>query len=122
MSNTDDHATWLERKLLVLFPESERRAEAQAILATYGSASHEREPARVRLAVLKLSGPDIVELRANVTLARQDYRDILAWAEYPHQTRAPTWRLPAVERRELVARDRAEYLAWLECKTIRYKY
>ena len=59
MSTTDDHEAWLERKLLVLFPESDRRAEAQEILDAYGGAGHEREPARVRLAVLKLSGPDL---------------------------------------------------------------
>ena len=121
MGRDDDHATWLQRKLLVLFPESGRRAEAQRLLERYGGAPHERQPERVRLAVLKLSGPDLEQLRANITSAKADYRDVLAWAEYPHQSRAPSWRLPAAERRELIARDRAEYLAWLECKTIHYR-
>lgn len=58
-----------------------RAREATMILARYGTETHEREPARVRLAAIELSGGDIVELERLIDLAKQDPRDILMWAE-----------------------------------------
>jgi hypothetical protein len=90
------------------------RGPAESILERYGSAPHEREIVRVRVAVLKLSGGDVAKLDRAVVHAKRDYRDVLAWAEYPEELIQPTWRLPADEVARIRGADRAQYLAWLE--------
>jgi hypothetical protein len=91
----------------------EVRAEAAALLAQYGTQAHEREEIRVRVAAVKLSDGSLDRLRDLITRAKQDYRDVLAWAEYPEEMRGLTWRLPAAEQARIRAADRAQYLAWL---------
>jgi hypothetical protein len=91
----------------------EVHAEAAGLLGQYGTQAHEREEIRVRVAALKLSDGSLDRLRDLITRAKQDYRDVLAWAEYPEEMRGLTWRLPAAEQARIRAADRAEYLAWL---------
>jgi hypothetical protein len=91
----------------------EARAEAGEVLAQYGTEAHEREDIRVRVAILKLSDGSMERLRELTVHAKRDYRDVLAWAEYPEELRSPTWRLPAAEQELIRAADRAQYLAWL---------
>jgi len=67
-------------KVAQLFANDDR-TEVMELLAAYGEQSHEREPERVRLAILKLSGGDEAEVRRLVEAARQDYRDVLWWAD-----------------------------------------
>ena len=57
-------------------------ATVLALLDRYGTRRSEPEQERVQLAVLKLSGGDIERLRHGLDVARQDYRDVLYWAEY----------------------------------------
>jgi hypothetical protein len=109
-----DWSAYLEQKLGQLFPEPARRASAAAELGRYGMGDHEPEAERVQLAILKLSGADMERVRANVRAAKGDYRDVLAWAEYPGQMRANSWRLPEPEREQLRQADLAQYAAWLE--------
>jgi hypothetical protein len=66
----------------VLFP-NEAPGVIMSILDTYGMQGHERERDRVQGAVLVLSGGDVNQLLHNVSVAKQDYRDVLLWAEYP---------------------------------------
>ena len=54
-----------------------------AILDEYGITSHEQERERVQLAILKLSVGDEGKLLHNVAAAKQDFRNILMWAEEP---------------------------------------
>ena len=75
------HKTNLSRKLSSLFKGENTRKEVVEILENYGKEIHEQEAPRVRLAVLKLANTDINEIRKYVDMAKQDYRDILAWAE-----------------------------------------
>jgi hypothetical protein len=91
----------------------EERSAAGAMLDRYGSALHEREPVRVRVAALKLSGGNLVELERVIGHAKRDYRDVLAWAEYPDELVQPTWRLPEDQVARIRGGDRAQYLAWL---------
>jgi hypothetical protein len=95
-----------------LFPADERLA-ATAVLQRYGSAPHEPEAARVRVAALKLSKGRLSELENLIVHARRDYRDVLAWAEYPEELVQPTWRLSEEEVRRIRGADRAQYVAWL---------
>ena len=108
--NPDD---LLQTKLLKLFPDPEKRNAAEAALRQYGTESYENEPTRVRLAVLKISGGDLDLIRKNIATAKQDYRDILAYAEYPRQMGQDSWKLSPAQNRALVAADRQEYEEWL---------
>jgi hypothetical protein len=102
----------LTRKLRALFPEEQQRAEVLATLEAYGVEKHEQEPDRVRLAVLKLSGGDLKQIKRYTEFAKQDFRDILTWAEYPRQSKK--WSMPdGPNKRKLVEADRAEYEDWL---------
>lgn len=103
----------LESKLKRLFPETENRLEAQAILDTYGQESYEQEQTRVRLAILKLVGsnPNIDKLKKYTSAAKTDYRDVLSWAEYPRQSK--NWSAKNDEKHQLIAADLNEYQAWL---------
>lgn len=90
-----------------LFKDEERNVVIE-ILNTYGIESYEQEPYRVRPAILKLSGPDIEEIKKTTTFAKQDYRDILTWAEYPGQSKK--WSMPdGPKKQKLVEADRKEY-------------
>ena len=84
----------LSRKLLQLFPDQSLRAEVIEWLNTYGIESHEQEASRLRLALLKLSGeaPTLDDLKSNTKYAKEDFRDILTWAEYPRQSKQ--WSIP----------------------------
>ena len=74
------------------------------------------EPARVQLAILKLSNGDSEKLQEYIRAARLDYRDVLAWAEYPEQIRSGKTRyntdLDVYEA--ILKADRQQYEAWLE--------
>jgi hypothetical protein len=53
-----------------------------SILDQYGSQGHEQERERVHMAILYLSNGSIDGLDYHVQRAKQDYRDVLYWAEY----------------------------------------
>ncbi len=103
----------VERITARLFP-AESRAAAAAVLARYGTASHEREPLRVRVAALKLSQGSLERLQSLIESACRDYRDVLAWAESPVELRSPTWRMPEADSARIRAGDKQQYLEWLQ--------
>ena len=107
-----DYESILSRKLRSLFPDKEKRNEVETILDTYGIEELEQEPLRVRLAILKLSDSDLEEIKRTTALAKQDFRDILTWAEYPRQSKK--WSMPeGPKKQKLIDADRAEYKTWL---------
>ena len=102
----------LERKLESMFPEDFTRRRVRKILQGYGWGVHEREPDRVRLAILKLAGAELRSVEKYTGYAQDDYRTILAWAEYPRQARE--WVMPdADEKQRMIEEDLAEYENWL---------
>ncbi|MFC1798497.1 hypothetical protein ACFLZL_01670 [Thermodesulfobacteriota bacterium] len=107
-----DYKAILSRKLRTLFPDEEQRNHVITILDTYGVEPHEQESSRVRLAILKLSDLDLEKIKRTTHFAKQDFRDILTWAEYPRQSKKPP--LPdGPKKQKLIEADRAEYEAWL---------
>lgn len=60
---------------------ADARSEVLAILDQYGAEPHEREPERVRLAIVRLAARDREMLPKLVYAAKYDHRDVLAWAE-----------------------------------------
>ena len=92
------------------------REDILKILDRYGVEVDEDSRSRVQLAVLKLSDGDIDKLADLVQIAKKDYRDVLAWAEYPEEMRtspAEMKALPPKEVRAIRRRDREQYLQWL---------
>ncbi len=57
------------------------RDRAQELVMRYGEGPREKEVDRVRRAVLKLSHGDIHRLNRLINSAKQDYEDVLWWAE-----------------------------------------
>jgi hypothetical protein len=111
--------TEVERKLAAAWPSEEDRAAARAELSRYGVESYERETERVRLAIIKLSGDALGELRRMTDAAKGDYRDVLMWAEHPEEAKAP-WAVnpnltdeQRLELKPIRRRDRAQMDAWL---------
>jgi hypothetical protein len=90
--------------------------EVLALLLEYGAQSWEREAPRVRLAVLKLSGGDPDSLSLHLAVARLDYRDVLAHAEYPGYFThvSPGRSLPKTEIQRIIDEDWKQYQDWLK--------
>ena len=88
---------------------------ALALLADYGKETWHREVPRVRLAILKLAGGNLQKLREAIKTASNDYRDVLAYAEYPSyfQKIAPN-EPDAAKRNQAIDSDWREYRGWFE--------
>ena len=99
--------------LIARLVPAEGRAIVSNLLADYGRQPHEREPLRVRVALLKLSEGNLDRLRALIADAQRDYRDVLAWAEYPAEMASPASGLSSADQARIREADRGQYLAWL---------
>lgn len=89
--------------------------EVLSLLGDYGREAWQREPDRVRLAVLKLAAGNMKRLRSELESAKCDYRDVLAPAEYPgYFKRVPgPGALSTEEEQRIIDHDWAEYQSWL---------
>ena len=85
------------------------------VLRQYGGEKSQRESARVQLGILKLANGNVDELQKHIDVARVDYRDVLAPAEYPEYLKAgfQTGELPARERKRIIENDWEQYERWL---------
>lgn len=95
----------------------EAPADILRILDQYGEKQSEQGGARVQLAIIKVSEGNLERLPELVELAQRDYRDLLAWAEYPEEMRLSIQALKALSREEIRAirqRDREQYMRWLQ--------
>ncbi len=92
---------------------ADQYGSVMGILAEY---SHEREPHRVHLAVLKLAAGKLDELRRGIETAKCDYRDVLAYAEYPAYMKKSfrIAKLPPEEQRKIIDADWRQYDGWLK--------
>ena len=86
------------------------------ILAEYGAERWHRELHRVQLAVLKLAAGSLDALRPEIETAKRDYRDVLAYAEYPAYMKKSfrISQLPAEEQRKIIDEDWRQYETWLK--------
>ncbi len=64
---------------------------------------------RSKLAAVKLAAGSLAQLETYLAAARVDWRDVVAWAEFPRQMRVP----PGEATDEMRASDRADYDRWL---------
>jgi hypothetical protein len=106
----------LVEKLVLIFPEITARNRVIAVLNQYGTEPYEKEVVRVRLDILKPSGNSIEDVQRWVDIAKKDYRDILASAEYPSELLAPTWSMSKDETAIIRTTDRKQYEEWINKK------
>jgi hypothetical protein len=87
-----------------------------AALSEYGTEKWQREAARVQLAALKVANGSVQQLRACIELAKRDYRDVLAAAEYPayYKIGFQVRKLPAEEQSRIIHSDWRQYEEWLK--------
>jgi hypothetical protein len=106
----------ISQKISQYWPDLEIQ-EIITILNQYGSESYHKEIQRVHLAILKLSEGQLNLLKHYLEIALSDYRDVLAWAEYPEEMKlgySAKSKLPLEKVKALRRRDRVQYLIWLE--------
>jgi GrpB-like predicted nucleotidyltransferase (UPF0157 family) len=82
-----------------------------AVVDNYGAEPYQREKERVQMAALKIAGGNLARLREAMALARTDYRDVLATAEYPNELRAGFTEDVLARAR---IKDAQQYRAWLD--------
>ena len=94
----------------------EHVAHVLATLGEYGHESWHLEPARVRLAVLKLASRDLKKVRDGIEQAKSDFRDVLGPAEYPLYTKKlfRIDKMPDEAHNQIVQSDWEQYERWLE--------
>ena len=93
----------VERLVRREFPESMRPAAMEALSLYRGP-----EAARARAAAMRLSGGDMQQLKRHIQIANEDYRDVLAWAEYPSYGKART----DSQRQAAINADWQSYSEW----------
>jgi hypothetical protein len=99
----------LAAKIRTVFPDADP-TDIRRQLAGYAGP----ERLRVQLAIVKLSDEDRRDSpEHHVAAACRDYRDVLAWAEFPRQVRPDWFSLSVTERAKVVKADRQQYARWL---------
>ena len=108
---TDNDVTRIVRRD---FP-AEQFEDVMSILNDYGTEGGQHSISRVRLAVLKIADGDLQALRREIDVAKRDYRDVLAYAEYPEymQKVSPSAEPAEVERERIIRADWKQYQFWL---------
>ena len=92
-----------------MFPDMTLRQQADDLLHEYGQEQHEKEIDRVHLAILRLAGNSAEQIMNWVLIAKHDYRDVLASAEYPTQMRTNSWKLSKADQQRIESEDHEQY-------------
>ena len=99
----------VSEKIKQIFPD----LDAEELLRRF-EALDNPEKYRVALAILKLSQEDDKDSPEDfIESASRDYRDVLMWAEYPHEMNLDSWKEPASKVKKVKKTDRKQYLDWL---------
>jgi geranylgeranyl pyrophosphate synthase len=102
----------LRKKINQVFPTRDEN-DILAILEEYGKTAHETVRYRVYLAILKLCEEEkLPDPTHYVNRAKEDFRDVLAWAKYPNQIKFGPTDDPA-KSAELNNKDLEQYQTWL---------
>jgi hypothetical protein len=94
---------------------ADQRARVWVVLREYGSEEWHPEIDRVRVAALKLAAGNLEHLRLHIDVAKIDYRDVIAAAEYPGYMKRipPSEDVPPHERAQVIRDDWEQYEQWL---------
>ena len=101
----------------------EEQAEAMRLLSTECARNlpfqHDADAGglqQIWLAVVKLANGSLPELRRQIEIAQSDWREVITEAETPEALKiglVEITKLDEKARREVEARDEAQYIAWL---------
>jgi hypothetical protein len=83
------------------------------ILDEYDETKGSHQRFRVEVATLKLAHGNLHALRAQVTAACEDWRDVVSSAEYPEYSRRAGEKLSLTQRNHVVEADWKQYQSWL---------
>jgi hypothetical protein len=79
------HTSAVEAAINQAFPDSDMKV-ILTLLNSYGTKPYQHEQERVQLAVLTLSEGNLDKLKSYLAIAKEDYRDVLAWVSQPIPT------------------------------------
>ncbi|XDD45326.1 hypothetical protein AB3N60_11420 [Leptospira sp. WS39.C2] len=68
---------------------------------------------RILLSIVKCSNGNIDKIKQLVTMANKDYRDVLAWAEYPNKMKQGFTNNKKVNS-EIEKKDKEQFNNWLK--------
>ena len=90
--------------------------EVKTLVDRYGIENWEKDRVRVQMAALKLADGRLDELVRWIDLAKQDFRDVIAPAEYPTYLKRmfKVENLPAPDREKIITDDWKQYEDWLK--------
>lgn len=89
------------------------------MLDQYQTESAEDEPHRVHLAILKMAGEDTGKLQLYIDMAKEDFRDVIAGAEYPKFMKIGYFgfeKLNLDQKKQIKEDDWQQYDEWLHAK------
>jgi hypothetical protein len=109
-----DYEAIVGRKLSQLYPDEKSRRQAEKALrkCRWGDDPRGIKKTRVHLAILRLAGSNLEEVKKFVETANGDPRDVIAWAEYPSQMGARS-SLSKEERLRIAEEDLDAYETWI---------
>lgn len=97
-----------------MFPIEDLRDAARSQLERYGRHQWHSEVERVRLAILKWAGADVMAIGTRADDADVDYRDVLVAAEFPsYAALGPAVNPAAGSAQQAIRDDREQYEAWI---------
>ena len=112
---TGDSSLAVMIKIKQFWPDQDPQAILD-LLNAYGTHEMERGRTRVHLAILKLCAGNLEKLTGLVQMAKRDYRDVVAFAEYPEQMKLGFVKMREMspkQRKDLKKRDAKQYSEWL---------
>jgi hypothetical protein len=113
-----DFGRLLRHKLDSLFPKPADRKRVSDLLDSYEFGDDDLEPARVRLAILRLAGADFAEIEDKIRGALEDSWDMVNWAERPAEmdwgaTMSGRTKLSPSDLSKIQEQDRKQFEHWL---------
>ncbi len=97
--------------VLTKIKQSFPNENAEKIVSILNSSQSNDE--RTQLAIIKISKGNLENFYYALEAAKSDWRDVLAWAEYPEEMANDTWKMDVEEVKKIRERDRRQYLNWL---------
>lgn len=113
------------RKIRETFPNEDQEEVISLLEHECGRNLPQNDPPNlanlehIRLAVIKLADGNVSELRRQITIAQEDWRDVLIPAETPEAVAFGLVELASADpniREEIETRDRQQYQVWLAVK------
>jgi hypothetical protein len=104
----------LNWKMRRMFPDPKMREKISSELDRINLGHCQLNEDRVKLAVLKLSGPNLDEIKKVIEGANEDPEDTVICAESPKEMAlGMEVKLDIAKREEIQEQERWEYIAWL---------